>query len=104
LYALLSILCVYLSARLPVLSLCDGRYDVFSNTHLEAFFQLNDTAKGATAPQWLWIVPGGHCTASAIGWPRFALIPPELQGAILRTSGSSAGINSRYQISLLSDE
>lgn len=66
------------------------RYDVFSNAHLDAFFQLNDTAKGATAPQWLWVVPGGHCTASAIGWPRFALIPPELQGAILR-SGNSAG-------------
>ena len=57
-----------------------GWYDVFSDEHLSGFFQLNNSALGATAPQWLWITPGGHCTKSAIGWPRFALIPPELQG------------------------
>ena len=51
------------------------RYDVFSEAQLETFVQLNDTALGATAPQWLWMVPGGHCTGSAVGWALADLLP-----------------------------
>ena len=55
-----------------------GWYDVFSEAQLETFFQLNDTSLGATAPQWLWVVPGGHCTGSAVGWPLADLLPAKI--------------------------
>jgi hypothetical protein len=40
--------------------------------------QLNDSALGASAPQWLWVVPGGHCTGSAVGWKLADLLPTKI--------------------------
>jgi predicted acyl esterase len=57
-----------------------GWYDVFSERQLETYSQLNNTELGATAPQWLWFGPGGHCSESAVLWgPRQPLVPASVE-------------------------
>ena len=50
-----------------------GWYDVFGEDQLETFNQLNDSTYAvgvpATAPQWLWVAPGGHCLSSDVSGP-----------------------------------
>ena len=29
-------------------------------------------------PHWLWVVPGGHCTGSAVGWKAADLLPTKI--------------------------
>eukprot|EP01048_Picozoa_sp_COSAG05_P029886 COSAG05_NODE_10076_length_584_cov_1.028866_1_plen_102_part_01 len=51
-------------AAIPAIHVA-GWYDVFGEDQLETFNQLNDSTNAvgvpATAPQWLWVAPGGHC-------------------------------------------
>ncbi len=59
-------------AAIPAIHVA-GWYDVFGEDQLETFNQLNDSSSSvgvpATAPQWLWVVPGGHCLSSAVSYP-----------------------------------